>query len=123
MFPAPTTIATSTPGWRPEPPWVAIRSTSTPAVPYSWLPIRASPESFRRMRPNRSPAIRCLLVSDAEVGEAGDADVLAGFRGQLLAQLLDRLRVVFLGVDVLLIEQRHFRGPFFELTLDDFLDD
>src|ERR1700761_2716442 len=120
MFPAPTTIATSTPRSRTEAIWVAIRSTSAGSVPYSRRPIRASPESFRRIRPNCS---KRLLAADLEVGEAGDADVLAGFRRQLLAQLLDRLRAVFLGVDVLLVEQRDFRAPFAQLAGDDFLDD
>src|ERR1700759_355191 len=104
MFPAPTTIATSTPRSITEATWVAIRSTSAASVPKSRRPIRASPDSFRRMRENRSsatfgplPSSRSgrLLGADPEGGEAGDADVLAGFRGQLLAQLLDRLRAVF----------------------------
>src|SRR6201996_7012706 len=120
MFPAPTTIATSTPRSRTEAIWVAIRSTSAGSVPYSRRPIRASPESFRRIRPNCS---KRLLGADLEVREAGDTDVLAGFRGQLLAQLLDRFRAVFLGVDVLLVEQRDFRAPLAQLALDDFLDD
>ena len=33
------------------------------------------------------------LFADAEVGEAGDPDVLAGLRRQLLAQLLDQQHV------------------------------
>src|SRR6201992_3899613 len=120
MFPAPTTIPTSTPRSRTEAIWVAMRSTSAGSVPYSRRPIRASPESFSRIRPNCS---KRLLAADFEVGEAGDADVLAGFRRQLLAQLLDHLRAVFLGVDVLLVEQRAFRAPFLQLALADFLDD
>ena len=67
--------------------------------------------------------VRRAYVADAEVGEAGDPDVLAGLRRQLLAQLLDRLRVVFLGVDVGLIKERDLARPLRELALDDFLDD
>src|SRR5690349_17463658 len=104
MLPAPTTIATSTPHSRTVATCLAIRSTSAPSVPKLWLPIRASPESFSRMRPKRGSAGESVtaltLFADAKVGEATDLDVLAGFRCQLLAQLLDRLALVFLLVDV-----------------------
>src|SRR3954453_3420659 len=126
MLPAPTTIATSTPRSRTAATCLAIRSTSTASVPKSWLPIRASPESFSRMRPKRGSAESVTarsLFADAEVGEAGDLDVLTGFRRQLLAQLLDRLALVLLGVDVGLVEQRDFAPPLVQLPLDDFLDD
>src|SRR5689334_8501588 len=125
MLPAPTTIATSTPRLRTAATCLAIRSTSAPSVPKSWLPIRASPESFSSMRPKRGSAESVTarsLFADAEVGEAADLDVLARFRRQLLAQLLDRLPLVLLGVDVSLVEQRHFARPLVELALDDLLD-
>src|SRR6188472_1931196 len=125
MLPAPTTIATSTPRSRTAATCLAIRSTSAPSVPKSWLPIRASPESFSNMRRKRGSAESVTarsLFADAEVGEAADLDVLARFRRQLLAQLLDRLPLVFLGVDVSLVEQRHFARPLVELALDDLLD-
>src|SRR5680860_758392 len=66
---------------------------------------------------------RAGSIADAEVGEARHANVLAGLGGQLLAQLLDRLRVVLFGVDVGLVEQRHFPRPLGELALDDLLHD
>src|SRR3954451_13183094 len=148
MLPAPTTIATSTPRSRTAATCLAMRSTSAASVPKSWLPIRASPESFSSMRPKRGSAesvtagslsqssaplrsrragsrrsLRFASGADAEVGEAGDLDVLAGLGRQLLAQLLDRLALVFLGVDVRLVEQRDFAPPLAQLALDDFLDD
>src|SRR6478735_3564333 len=117
MLPAPTTIATSTPRSRTAATCLAIRSTSAPSVPRQ----RASALCARSAaRENRS--LRRSLFADAEVGEAGDLDVLAGFRRHLLAQLLDRLRAVFVDVDVGLVEQRHFGCPLVELALDDFLD-
>src|SRR6476661_4915503 len=124
MFPAPTTIATSTPRSRIVDTWAASRCTSWASVPYSSFPISASPESFRRMRPNLGSGVpmEATLFPYAEIGKARDADVLAGLRRQLLAQLLDRLRLVLLGVDVRLVEQRHLARPLGKLALDDFLD-
>src|SRR6188474_2891331 len=140
MLPAPTTIATSTSRPRIAAICSAIRCTSPASVPYWRSPIKASPESFSRMRlnwgsvaigvggiaPRRGEPIGAIwglrLLADAEVREAGDADVLAGLRGELLAQLLDRLRVVLLGVDVGLVEQGDFLAPLGELALDDLLD-
>src|SRR6476646_820863 len=124
MLPAPTTIATSTPRPRTSATWLAIRCTSAASVPCWRSPISASPESFSRMRLNLgSDAMsETTLFANPEVGEAGDADVLAGLRRQLLAQLLDRLRLVLLGVDVLLVEQRRFRRPLGELAIDDLFD-
>src|SRR5262245_12759180 len=52
MFPAPTTIAISTPlEWRSR---ISseIRSTSSRSTPYSSSPMRASPDSFSRTRSN-----------------------------------------------------------------------
>src|SRR6202167_2198111 len=114
MLPAPTTIATSTPWSRTAVTWRATAATRSGSVPKSRLPIRASPESFRRMR-LKAGAIagqpipsahasdrgrrlaqcpRCRgLLAYGEAGEAADDDVLAGRRGQLVAQLLDRLAV------------------------------
>src|SRR3954453_10518203 len=118
MLPAPTTIATSTPRSRIAPTWRAMRETSPASVPYSRSPISASPESLRRMRPKRgSGAMARSLFSDAEVGEPCDADVLAGLRGELLAQLLDRLRLVLLRVDVGLVQERYLARPLRELAL------
>src|SRR5690348_17727278 len=56
MFPAPTTIASSTPCcWSSDlsPAIASIRSRSRP---YSLAPISASPESFRRTRPKTACA-------------------------------------------------------------------
>lgn len=52
-----------------------------------------------------------LLGADHEAGEAGDADVLARLRGDLGAHLLDRLAVVLVDVDVLLLKQDDVLGP------------
>src|SRR5262249_13414610 len=118
MLPAPTTIATSTPRARTAAIWRASRWTSPASVPWSRSPISASPESFRRTRLNLGSA----SATYAEVREPGDPDVLAGLRGHLLSQLLDRLRVVLFGVDVRLVEERDFLPPLRELTFDDFRD-
>ena len=105
MLPAPTTIATSTPRSRTAATWLAMRSTSAPSVPYSRLAHQGLAGELQQDAPESGlgrvgHVAVTLFVADAEIGEAGDADVLAGLRRQLLAQLLDRLRVVFLGVDV-----------------------
>ena len=50
MFPPPTTIATSTPRRWTAATSFAIASTRSGSVPYSRLPISASPESFSSTR-------------------------------------------------------------------------
>src|SRR6478752_4747386 len=76
------------------------------------------------MRPNLGSGVpmEATLFSYAEIGKARDADVLAGLRRQLLTQLLDRLRLMLLGVDMRLVQQRHLARPLGELAFDDFLD-
>src|SRR6266540_779214 len=59
----------------------------------------ASPLSFSRMRSKTGSR------PDGELGEAADDDVLTGGPRQLGAQLLDRLAVVLVAVDVRLLEQ------------------
>src|SRR5437870_510374 len=71
--------------------------------------MRASPDSFSRTREN--------LGANLEAGEALDDDVLAGLGRQLGAQLLDRLAVVLVGVDVLLAQQDDLVEPLAELAL------
>src|SRR3954466_3737310 len=118
MLPAPTTIAISSPvAWVREI-CAAMRATRLGSVPYSSSPIRASPESFSMTRSNaRSPSLisstgfRSVLGADLEAGEAGDPDVLAGLHRSLRPELLDRLAVVLLGVDVGLVEQRDLLAP------------
>src|SRR5918996_1161910 len=122
MLPAPTTIATSTSRPRTSRTWLAIRSICAGSVPKSRSPIRASPESFSRMRLNRAEAKRVLLLPHLEAGEAGDPDVLAGLGCDFGAQVLDRLALVELLVEVLLVEQRDLGRPFLELSADDLLD-
>src|SRR4051794_6624078 len=92
--------------------------------------MRASPESLRRTRlkagsaiVRRKPIGRRLLLAELEAGEAGDAHVLAGLRGDLGAKLLDRLALVAVRANVLLLEQGDLLGPLAELPLDDLLDD
>src|SRR5215211_1818165 len=125
MLPAPTTRATSTPRSVTSWTWRLIRSTCAGSVPYSSEPIRASPESFRRMRLKAGSGIRpeSLFLSHQEAGEACDPDVLAGPRGELGAQLLDRLALVAVGAHVLLVEQRDLLPPLVELAGDDLVDD
>src|SRR5215212_6399926 len=83
----------------------------------------ASPESFSRIRLNRAEAKARLLLSHLKPREAGDAHVLSGVRGDLRAQVLDRLALVALLVEVLLIEEDELRGPLAKLTVDDLLHD
>src|SRR4051794_29853009 len=59
------------------------------------------------------------LLPDGETDEALDDDVLAGLGGEVGAQLLDRLAVVLVAVDVLLVEQDDVLVPGLELALDD----
>src|SRR5918995_4935959 len=111
MLPAPTTIATSTPRPRTSPTWFAIRSICPGSVPYSRSPISASPESFSRIRLKLAEAAKPpLLLSDLEPGEAGDSDVLARLGGDVVPQVLDRLALVFLLIEVLLVEQHDLGG-------------
>src|SRR5215211_6878299 len=108
MFPAPSTSAIWTP--RPETSLTcaAIRSTRSGSVPYSSGPINASPEIFRRTRLKLASDAAIagtlaglLLLAHREAREARDAHVLAGLRGHLGAELLDRLAVVAVGANVL----------------------
>src|SRR5437764_7692327 len=107
MLPAPTTTATSTPRVLVALICSAIRFTSPASVPYSRSPISASPESLRRMRRNWGSEaaiarrwVARLFLPDPVIGEARDAHVLARLRGDVLAQLLDRLALVLVGVYV-----------------------
>src|SRR3954452_13164314 len=123
MLPAPTTMATSTSRARTSRTWCAIRSICSGSVPYSRSPIRASPESFSRMRLKAASGKAALLLSHLEAREAGDPDVLAGLGRDLGAQVLDRLALVLVLVEVLLIEQDELGGPLLQLAVDDLLDD
>src|SRR3712207_1924542 len=94
MFPAPTTIAISTPC-----PWssatsAAMRSTSWRSRPYSLSPISASPESFRRTRRNAGRPSRSACN--------GVACVLEHLELVLLERLVDGLPGV---VDPLLVRE------------------
>src|SRR5919108_163990 len=143
MFPAPTTRATSTPRPATEVTCWAIRATRSGSVPYSSEPMRASPESFSRTRlkrgdaigwrsyglrnafSHRAPAAKAgpirprLLLAHLEAREPGDAHVLAGLRGQLGAQVLDRPALVAVGANMLLLQQGDVPVPFRELPVDD----
>ena len=114
--------------------WSAIRWTRPGSVPYSSSPISASPESFSMTRSKTRPLSvlrvhrigppgRLVLRPDFEAGEAGDSDVLAGLRRGFLAELLDRLALVLVAVDVRLLEQRDLLAPLRELAFDDPLAD
>src|SRR5919109_1019098 len=117
MLPAPCTTATSTPRSCTPLICAAIASTRAGSVPYSRSPMSASPESLRRMR---SKAGACtLLGSDREAGEAADDDVLTGRARERGAELLDRLALVLVGVDVLLVEQHDLLHPLAQFALGD----
>src|SRR4051794_41033738 len=100
----------------------AIRAAS---APYSRSPISASPDSFRRTRPNAACPF-CdsgLLLSHLEAHEATDDHVLVGGRGHLRPQLLDCLGLVLLLVDVLLVEEHDLLEPLPHPALGDLLLD
>src|ERR671914_188139 len=94
MFPAPTTIAISTPCSWSSATSAAIRSTSWRSRPYSLSPIRASPESFSKTRPKAGLPL-CLPCK-------GVALVLEHLELMILESLGDRLASV---VDPLLVRQ------------------
>src|SRR5215203_3576051 len=73
------------------------------------------------MRLKRAEAKR-LLLPHLETGEAGDADVLTGLGGDLRSEVLDRLPLVELLVEVLLVQERDLRCPLLELAVHDLLD-
>src|ERR671910_2788932 len=104
MLPAPSTTATWTS--RSVRPWIwrASWRTTSGSVPYSRSPISASPESLSRIRlktgSGTSPS-----GPDGEAREAADDHVLARRARQLRPELLDRLAVVLVGVDVDLVEE------------------
>src|SRR5215216_4082302 len=118
MFPAPWTTATSTPRSCTPLICAAIDSTRSGSVPYSRSPISASPDSLRRIR-SKAGRFTGALRPDGEAREAADHDVLAGGPGELGAELLDRLAVVLVGVDVLLLEQHDLLHPLAQLALGD----
>src|SRR5205814_2875145 len=98
MLPPPTTIATSTPRSATRCTCSAMAAIRSGSAPYSSDPMRASPESLRRMRRKAGlPSSTALLLLAYRVaGEAADHHVLAGLGRDVLAQLLDRLAVVLL---------------------------
>src|ERR1700681_150985 len=99
MFPAPTTIATSTPWSRMAVTCRATATTRSGSVPYWSSPISASPDSFRRMRLKAGAiAAESLypvrgLLAYGKAGEPADHDVLAGGGRQLVSQLPHGLAV------------------------------
>src|SRR5215211_650099 len=127
MLPPPTTIASSRPSLCTSTISRAIRSTVFGSVPYSWSPISASPESFRRTRRNAGAApegdrsssccgVVTRLFCDREAPERDDT------RSRLADRLTHRLRRV---VDPRLLAQ-HAAGlggeeAFGEHPLDDLL--
>src|SRR5215204_966957 len=94
MFPAPTTIAISTPWLWSSAISPAMRSTSWRSTPYSLSPIRASPESFSRTRLNAGLPL-CSACK-------GAALILEGLELVLLERLRDGLARI---VDPLLVGQ------------------
>src|SRR5580692_5121875 len=118
MFPAPTTIPTSTPRSRTSLTWRATAATRAGSVPNGSSPISASPESFRRMRLKAGAIWAESLLADGKAHETADHDVLTRLRGELVAQLLDGLALE-LGVVQLLLEQHDRLVPGVELALDD----
>src|SRR5919205_1092280 len=78
--------------------------------------MRASPDSLIRTRLKTGSD---KLSADREAREAADHDVLAGRAGEVRAQLLDRLALVLVRVDVRLVEQHDVVHPGLELALGD----
>src|SRR5215212_9476918 len=78
--------------------------------------MRASPDSLIRTRLKTGSD---NSGADREAGEAPDDDVLAGRSREGRAQLLDRLAVVLVPVDVRLVEQDDVLHPRLELALGD----
>src|SRR4051812_30759033 len=113
MLPAPRTIATSTSSSCSRLIWSAMRPSVSGSVPNSSGPVRASPESFSRIRLKAGN----LSGADREPGEAPDDHVLAGLGRQLGAELFDRLALVLLRVDVLLAQQDDLVEPLADLAL------
>src|SRR5207342_1237009 len=100
--------------------WLAMRSICSGSVPYSRSPIRASPESFNRIRVKAAEAKAPLLLPHLE---ASEADVLARLGRDLRAQVLDRLALVLVLVEVLLVQKDDLRCPLLDLAVDDLGDD
>src|SRR5918997_2606546 len=120
MLPAPTTIAISMPRAWTAAICAATARTRPGSVPYSRSPISASPDSFSRTRLNTGSEITSATsLADREAREPPDDDVLAGLRRQVRAQLLDRLAVEPVGVDVRLLEQDGLLHPLAQLALGD----
>src|ERR671922_841331 len=97
MFPAPTTIAISTPRSCTSLISRAIRSTSRRSRPYSCSPISASPDSFMSTRPKTG-------LAPSPSARKGVPDEFEHLRVLLLERLPDRLAVVdplLVGQDVL----------------------
>src|SRR4051794_26689236 len=118
MLPAPSTTAIWTPRSCTVLSWSAMDPTVAGSVPYSSGPISASPESLIRTRLKTGSSLT-RLRAHREAGEAADHDVLAGGAGEVRAQLLDRLVLVLVRVDVHLVEQDDVLHPRPELALGD----
>src|SRR5437870_5876396 len=135
MFPPPTTIATSTPRSATRLTVRAMLWMRSASTPYESGPMRASPESFSRMRRNAGlplPAERWPFSAPSGTGEiysftngkareAPDHHVLARLCGNLRPKLLDRASVVLVGIDVLLTEKHVLLEPLPETPLRDLL--
>src|SRR3954468_19445737 len=128
MLPPPTTIATSTPRSVTCFTAAAMAAMRAGSAPSSSPPSSASPDIFSRTR--RKAALPLLvapssatglLLSHLEAGEAPDHHVLAGAGGDLGAQLLDRLAVVLVLVDVPLHQQHRLLEPLAQAPLDHLL--
>src|SRR5947208_5497945 len=84
----------------------------------------ASPDSFSRTRLNAGAEATLAtagrpLPADREAREPADDDVLAGRPREVRAQVLDRLAVVLVRVDVRLLEQDGVLHPLAQLALGD----
>src|SRR6266508_3002841 len=123
MFPAPTTTAVSTPSdWTPAISR-ASRSTVARSIPYSRSPIRASPESFSRMRRKTGAAVGSAASSLVRAGALpnGNAPELEHLQARLLERLRDGLRGV---VDPHLFGEHRLRvEALLEHAFDDLLTD
>src|SRR5215213_2113565 len=99
MLPAPTTIASSTPRDWMSTSSSAIDSIVARSMPYSLGPISASPESFRRIRPNAGAALGVATAPSGSGSVIGSAREREPFELQHLgARLGQRLSDRLTGV-------------------------
>src|SRR3954470_20404762 len=114
MFPPPITMPSSTPGRVPSAISPESRTSAAVSMPCPCSPARTSPLSFSSTR--RRGAVTASILSDSELGEAPDDDVLAELGDGLIHEILHPA----IGVaDRRLLEQADLLVVLVDLSLDD----